>query len=490
MTRRSSEKRDFDLFVIGAGSAGVRASRVAASLGARVAVAECSALGGTCVNLGCIPKKLMVYGAHFHDEVEEAAGFGWRVEKPEHDWRLLIANKDKEIARLNGVYEKLLVDRGVRILRGRAVVRGPHDVEVNSDDGATARFSAENVLVATGGYPVRPTFEGCEHVMVSDDVFHLPSMPKRILIVGGGYIAVEFAGVFSGYGAQVTLAHRGPLFLRGFDRDVREHLHAEMGRKGIDIRFKTAVARIEKLSSGALRVSFNSGDSIEVDAVLSAIGRKPRTQGIGLAEVGVSLDKGGSVHIDERFRTSVPSIYAVGDVVARIDLTPVALAEGTIVARNLFGGGDLRADYRDVPSAVFSTPPIGTVGLDEEEARAEHPEIDVYRSVFKPLKATMTGGAGKTLMKIIVDRATDRVLGVHMVGADAAEIVQGFAVALKCNATKKQLDATIGIHPTAAEELVTMRDLAAVQVREPIHGEEPRARRIVHHRWEDAETRS
>ena len=480
----------FDLLVIGAGSAGVRASRVAASLGARVAIVESGALGGTCVNLGCIPKKLMVYGAHFHDEVEEAAAFGWSVGKPVHDWRVLIANKDREIARLNGVYQKLLEDRGVRILRGRAVLRGPHEVDVHAADGVSARHGADRILVATGGRPIRPRIEGSELAMVSDDVFHLGAMPRRLLVQGGGYIAVELAGVFHGYGAKVTLAHRGPLFLRGFDRDVRTHLDAEMRKKGIDLRFHHDLARIERTAEGALRVSPTSGEALEVDAVLAAIGRTPNTAGLGLAEVGVSLDRDGAIQVDETFRTSVPSIYAVGDVVARIQLTPVALAEGSIVARNLYGGADVRADYRDVPSAVFSSPPVGTVGLTEEEARAELGGVDVYRSVFTPLKATMTGGTQKTLMKIIVERATDRVVGVHVVGADASEIIQGFAVAMKCGATKAQLDATIGIHPTAAEELVTMREPIAHREQEPLHGETPRERRIVHHRWADVESRS
>jgi glutathione reductase (NADPH) len=478
---------DLDLFVIGAGSAGVRASRVAATLGAKVAVAEEKALGGTCVNVGCVPKKLMVYGAHFAHEARDAAGFGWSVGPLAHDWQTLIANKDREIARLNGVYERLLVDKGVRVLRGRATITGPNEVTVRAPDGSVSAHRARYILVATGGIPVRPEFPGSELVAVSDDVFHLRSMPKRVVVVGGGYIAVEFAGVFSGYGAHVTLVHRGALFLRGFDRDVRVHLDDEMRKHGVDLRFKEDLARIERAPSGALVVTLASGARVEADLVLSAIGRKPLIDGLGLREAGVELDQHGAIKVDERFRTSARSIYAIGDVIARIQLTPVALAEGIIVARNLFAGAELRADYRDVPSAVFSTPPIGTVGLTEEEALDELGAIDVYRSTFTPLKATLGKSGEKTLMKLIVEKATDRVVGVHVVGPDAAEIVQGFAVALKCGATKKQFDATIGIHPTAGEELVTMREPIPERRIEPLPGEKPRPRHIVHHRWEDPE---
>lgn len=480
---------DLDLIVIGAGSAGVRASRIAAGLGARVAVCEASALGGTCVNVGCVPKKLMVYGAHFSEELHDAAGFGWQTAAPRHDWATLIANKDREISRLNGVYQRLLENTGVRIVRGQAVVTDPHTVEVSAPDGARTRLSARNLLIAVGGQPVRPAIPGGEHVLVSDDVFHLPAMPPRILIVGGGYIAVEFAGIFAGYGARVTQIYRGDLFLRGFDRDVRRHLEGEMRRGGIDLRFGRELVRVDRQGDGTLRAELDDGSALEVDAVLAAIGRAPRTAGIGLAEVGVTLDARSAIQVDSRFRTRVPSIYAIGDVIDRITLTPVALAEGMIVARNLFGGADLRADYEYVPSAVFSSPPIGTCGLTEEEARAEFGHVDIYRTTFTPMKLTMSGRVGKTLMKLVVDRASQRVVGLHVVGPDAGEIVQGFAVALKCGATKQQFDATIGIHPTAAEELVTMRDRAPDP--DPEHETTvdhpgPLARRtIVHHRWDD-----
>jgi glutathione reductase (NADPH) len=476
---------DYDLFVIGAGSAGVRAARIAADLGARVAVAEERELGGTCVNIGCVPKKLMVYGAHFKDEAREAAGFGWSLPPASHDWATLIANKDREIARLNGVYQGLLEGKGVRILRGRAKLAGPHTVDVALADGGTSTVSARYVMIATGGRPTRPQVPGAEHVWVSDDVFHLPKMPRRVLIVGGGYIAVEFAGIFNGYGSQVTQIYRGPLFLRGFDRDVRAHLDKEMRHRGIDLRFHRDLKSVERKETG-LEVTFNDDTTLEVDGVLAAIGREPLTAGLGLAEAGVKLDARGAVMVDETFRTSVPCVYAVGDVIDRVQLTPVALAEGMLVSRNLFGAQSLRPDYEYIPSAVFSNPPIGSVGLSEEEARAHHGAVDVYKSTFKPMKLTLAGGDEKTLMKIVVDRASQKVVGVHMVGPDAGEIVQGFAVALKCGATKQMFDATIGIHPTAAEELVTMRAMEA----EPDvgftleHKEELPKRTIVHHRWD------
>lgn len=449
---------DFDLFVIGAGSAGVRASRVAAALGARVGVAEDRALGGTCVNVGCVPKKLLVAGAHFSDELRDARGFGWNVDAPTHDWATLIANKGREIARLNGIYQKLMEDRGVRIFRARAVLRGPHEIALSAPDGATQVVRAKSILIAVGGEPARPRFEGAEHVHISDDMFHLPKRPERVLVLGGGYIAVEFAGIFEGYGSHVTLAHRGPLFLRGFDRAVRDHLAEAMRARGIDLRWHTTVRDVAKTSTGALEVAFHDGAKLEVDGVLAAIGRTPRTKGLGLETVGVEVDGSGAVIVDSGFRTSVPSIYAVGDVIARIQLTPVALAEGTMVARSLFADDPPAPDYRDVPSAVFSSPSIASVGLTEAAARAELGDVDIYQSKFLPLKLTMSERKERMLMKLVVDRKSGRVVGVHVIGPDAAEIVQGFAVALKCGATKRDLDRTIGIHPTAAEELVTMRE--------------------------------
>lgn len=482
----ATREHDFDLFVMGGGSAGVRAARVAAGFGAKVALCEEKQLGGTCVNVGCVPKKLMVLGAHFADEWRDAAAYGWSVEPPRHAWQTLIANKDREIARLNGVYQRLLEGRGVTILRGRGRVVGPHRLEVRGPDGELSEVSAAHVLLATGGRPVRPTMPGAEHVWISDDIFHLPEMPRRVLVVGGGYIAVELAGVFAGYGAQVTQIYRGALFLRGFDRDVRVHLDQEMRRKGVDLRFHRDLASVRRTDAGSLEATLDDGSSLQVDGVLAAIGRAPLSGDLGLEAIGVERDASGAIRVDEAFRTSVPWIYAAGDVIDRVQLTPVALAEGSLIASRLFGGASRAADYDLVPSAVFSNPPIGTVGLSEEEARASLGAIDVYRSTFTAMKATLTGRGDRVLMKLVVERASDRVVGVHMVGPDAGEIVQGFAVALKCGATKAQFDATIGIHPTAAEELVTMRERSP----EPDHAlsvahlDAPRTKRVVHHRWE------
>lgn len=476
----------FDLFVIGAGSGGVRAARVAASFGAKVAVCEEGAVGGTCVNVGCIPKKLMVLGAHFADEQRDAAGFGWQVTPATHDFARLMANKDREIARLNGIYERLLEARGARLIRGRGRILERGVVEVVAADGESSRFRAKHILCAVGGQPVRPSFEGAEHVMVSDDVFRLAALPQRLLVIGGGYIAVELGCMFHGFGSEVTLVHRGRLFLNGFDGDVRTHLDAELRKRGVDLRFRRQVSKIERVGPEALRVTLDDGEVLEVDAVLSAIGRTPRTAGLGLEAAGVHTDARGAILVDATFRTSVPGIYAVGDAIDRVALTPVALAEGSLVATNLFGGGDSAASYDNVPSAVFSNPAIATVGLTEDEARAEHGPVDIYKSTFRPLKQTLAGGDDRTLMKLVVERTSGRVLGVHMVGADAAEVIQGFAVALKCGATKAQFDATLGIHPTAAEELVTLRE-ASAELHDvvAIHDDPPRPRRIVHHRWED-----
>jgi len=486
---------DLDLFVIGAGSGGVRGARVAASLGARVAVAEERFLGGTCVNVGCIPKKLFSYGAHARDDIEDARAYGWDVAEPTLDWPRLITNKDREIARLNGVYQRLLEGRGVEVLLGRATLEDEHTVAVTAPDGTVTRRTAKHILVATGGSPVRPSFPGAELAMVSDEVFYLPKRPDRLLVIGGGYIAVEMAGIFQGYGAQVTLAYRGALFLRGFDRDVRTHLDAEMRHRGIDLRFRAEVASLTRRPDGAIDAALTTGETLVVDAVLAAIGRTPNARGLGLEAAGVQLDERGAVRVDGRFRTSARSIYAVGDVIDRVQLTPVALAEAMIVAHNLFGGAKRTPDYEFIPSAVFSTPPVGTVGLTEDEARAEAlargGAVDIYRSTFTPLKHTLTGRREKTLMKLVVERDTDRVVGVHVVGPDAGEIVQGFAVALKLGATKAQLDGTIGIHPTAAEELVTMRERCpdpdhSVSVDHLAQGAAPR-RGIAQHRWEDSE---
>ncbi len=446
---------DFDLFTIGAGSGGVRASRVAAGLGARVAVAEEGRLGGTCVNLGCIPKKLMVYAAHYGEELADAAAFGWSVGAPRFDWKTLVENREREIARLNAVYARLLDDAGVTRLAGRARLLDPHVVEVGG-----RRISAAHVLVATGSRPVRPDVPGIEHAITSDEAFHLPALPERVAIVGGGYIAVEFAGIFHGLGAHVTQLYRGMPFLRGFDDDLRAHLAGEMRRKGIELRFDATATRIER-APGGLRVSLQTGEVLAVDAVMYATGRAPNTVGLGLEALGVALGAAGEIRVDALSRSSVPGVWAIGDVTDRMNLTPVALHEGACFARTVFGGIPTEPDYENVPTAVFSQPAIGTVGLAEAEARARFGAVDVYRERFRPLRHRLTGREEETLVKLVVDPKSDRVLGVHLVGPEAGEILQGFAVALRCGATKAQLDATIGIHPTTAEELVTLRTRAA-----------------------------
>ncbi len=444
---------DFDLFVLGAGSGGVRASRMAAAQGARVAVAEERELGGTCVNVGCIPKKLFVYASHVAEEAADAAGFGWQQASPgRFDWKTLLANKNQEIGRLNGIYGRLLDDAGVTLVQGRARLTDPHTVAVGD-----ARYTAEHILVATGSWPVLPDFPGAELGITSNEAFFLEESPRRALVLGGGYIAVEFAGIFHGMGAEVCQLYRGPLFLRGFDVDVRHQLAEEMRKKGVDLRFDTNVLSLERGPDGSIRAQLTDGTTYDADQVLYAIGRRPLTADLGLAEAGVALGERGEVQVDAYSRTNVPHIWAIGDVTDRLQLTPVAIHEAMAFVRTVFGGEPTRPDHEDVASAVFSQPPIGTVGLTEEEARERYGQVDVYRSVFRPLKHTLTGRDEKTLMKLVVHPETDRVLGCHMLGPDAGEIIQGFAVALRCNATKAQFDATVGIHPTAAEEFVTMR---------------------------------
>ena len=442
---------DFDLFVIGAGSGGVRASRMSAGYGARVAVAEASDLGGTCVNLGCVPKKLMVYASSFSAAAADAEGFGWTVPTPTFDWATLIANKDREIGRLNGIYQGLLEGSGVRIINGRARLLDRHTVEVDGNS-----FTAERILVATGGRPFKSEIPGHDLTITSDEIFHLDRQPERIVIAGGGYIAVEFAGILKGMGSDVTLVYRGPLFLRGFDDDVRAALAEEMRKRGITLLFDTLIEKIEG-TEDELSATTNHGDVIEADQVLSAMGRLPNTGGLGLEEVGVELTTRGAVVVNENLESSVSGIYAIGDCIDRVALTPVALAEGMAIAETLFNDNPTVVDYTNIPSAVFSQPNIGTVGLTEAEARADGFDVKIYRSTFRPMVHTMSGRNEKTMMKLVVDRKTDRVLGIHMVGPDAGEIIQGLAVAIKAGATKATFDSTIGIHPTAAEEFVTMR---------------------------------
>ncbi|HXR25347.1 MAG TPA: glutathione-disulfide reductase, partial [Candidatus Binataceae bacterium] len=432
---------------------GVRASRIAATHGAKVAVAEERYLGGTCVNVGCIPKKLLVYASEFGELSEEAAGFGWEFSQPVFDWAKLIANKDREIARLNGIYERLLTNAVAEIIRGHAAIVGPHTVVV---DGR--RITAENILVATGSWPTKPEVPGAELGVTSNEAFHLEQLPRRVVIVGGGYIAVEFAGIFAGLGAQVTLVHRGAQLLRGFDDDLRSALAGEMRKRDFDLRLATTVARLERISSDSIRASLTDGTEVATNLVLFATGRHPKSQGFGLEDAGVVLDARGAVIVDEHWRTSVPQIYAIGDLTNRKNLTPVAIAEGHALADSLFGGRPRTLDYENIASAVFSQPPIATVGLTETDARARYGAIEVYRSGFKPLKHTLTERDERALMKLVVEQHSGRVVGAHMMGPDAGEIIQGIAIAIKCGATKAQFDATIGIHPTAAEEFVTMRE--------------------------------
>ena len=446
---------DFDLFVIGAGSGGVRASRMSASYGARVAIAEERFLGGTCVNVGCIPKKLFSYGAHYAEDADDAAAYGWSFGQPGLDWPTLIENKNREIARLNGIYRNILESNGVTLFEARATLVDAHTLDVGGE-----RVTAETILIAVGGKPQVPSIPGGEHTIVSDDAFYLEERPDRVIVVGGGYIAVEFASIFSGYGAETTLVYRRDLFLRGFDIDVRRHLAGQMADKGIELVWNEVIDRIEATDDG-LRATLGSGEARAADQVMYAIGRTPNTANIGLEEAGVALTPGGAVIVDDYFRTSVDNIYALGDIIDRYQLTPVAIGEAMKLASNLYNGTRLAMDYADIPTAVFSNPPIGTVGLTEEDARARHGDVVVYRSEFRPLRHTLTGSGERTMMKLIVDRASDRVVGCHMVGPDAGEIIQGIAIALKCGATKAQFDATVGIHPTAAEELVTMREPVA-----------------------------
>jgi glutathione reductase (NADPH) len=427
----------------------VRASRVAASYGARVAVAESGRFGGTCVNVGCIPKKLFSYAAHYREDFEVAKSFGWTLGEPKFDWRTLLANKDREIARLNGVYESVLEKAGAKILRARATVVDAHTVEAGG-----RRYSARHILVATGSWPQIPQIPGRELAITSNEAFFLERLPRRALVVGAGYIALEFASIFNGLGVQTTLAYRGPRLLRGFDADLGERIAEEMRKKGIDVRLQTNPARLER----GIRVSYEDGSVQEVDLVMFATGRKPNTAGLGLEGPGVKLGADGLVVVDRYSKSSVDSIHAIGDVTNRINLTPVATAEGMALAKTLFRGEPTPVDHVNVPTAVFSDPNLATVGLSEEAARERHGRIDVYKTAFRALKHTLGGHEERTFMKLVVDAASQRVIGAHMIGPDAGEIIQGIAIAVKLGATKAQFDATIGIHPTAAEEFVTMRE--------------------------------
>jgi glutathione reductase (NADPH) len=446
---------DYDLFVIGAGSGGVRAARIAAGHGARVAIAEEYRFGGTCVIRGCVPKKLLVYASRFADEFADAPGFGWDVGEPTFDWAKLIANKDREIARLEGAYRGGLERAAVTIHKTRAVVTGPNSVRL-ADSGR--EVTAKYILIATGGRAnVDPKLPGVEHAITSNEAFHLNALPKRILIAGGGYIAVEFAGIFAGLGAETTVVYRREKILRGFDEDLRDALTEEYAKRGISIVTGEVFTRLEKTASG-ITAHLSGGGTLEADQVMFAIGRDPNTEGLGLESAGVRLGKRGEVLVDKYQRTNVPSIYAVGDVCERVNLTPVAIREGHAFADSVFGGKSRAVDHDWIPTAVFSTPEIGTVGLPEHEAAKRPGGIDIYKARFRPMKVTLSGRDEKMLMKLVVERATDRVLGCHVLGSDAAEIVQMAAIAMRMGATKADFDATMALHPSAAEELVTMRE--------------------------------
>jgi glutathione reductase (NADPH) len=454
---------DVDLFVIGGGSGGVRAARIAAGYGARVTVAEEYRMGGTCVIRGCVPKKLLVYASHIHHEIEDAAGFGWTIPSATFDWPTLIANKDKEIARLEGIYTSNVEQSGARIVKSRAVFEDPHTLRLATGEIVTARY----VLIATGGAPNHgQAIPGIEHVISSNEVFHLAKLPKRIVIQGGGYIALEFACIFAGFGSDVTVIYRGDNILRGFDEDVRVHLRAEMEKQGVTILTGCTVNKIDK-HGDEFTSHLSNGSSVGSDQVMFAIGRHPSVANLGLETAGVAINPdNGGIAVDGFSQTSVPNIYAIGDVTHRINLTPVAIREGHAFADTVFGKRPVRVDYADIPTAVFSQPQVATVGLTEAEARAQFSNVDVYKTNFRPIKATMSGSEMRVLMKLIVDATTDRVVGCHIVGPEAAELIQVIGIAVKLKATKADFDATMALHPTAAEELVTMRTPSARHVRE------------------------
>jgi glutathione reductase (NADPH) len=454
---------DVDLFVIGAGSGGVRASRIAAGYGAKVMVAEEYRVGGTCVIRGCVPKKLLVYASRFAEEFEDAAGYGWTLGEPKFDWATLIANKDREIDRLEAAYVANMERSKVEIVRSRAVIEDAHRVRLVAS-GKVVR--AKYILIATGGWPDNGAdIAGLEYVISSNEAFHLTELPKRVLIQGGGYIAVEFAGIFRGLGSEVTLVYRGDNILRGFDDDVREHLRIEMERRGIRIITKQIVDAVEKVDRG-LCVSLSDHESQVVDQVMFATGRRPNVTGIGLDKVGVRVNAKGAIEVDKFSRTSVPHIYAVGDVTDRVALTPVAIREGHAFADTVFGGKSIAVDHTDIPTAVFSEPEVGVIGLTETQARHDFARVDIYKTSFRPMKATLAARNTRSFFKLVVDGETDRVLGCHIVGPDAGEIIQVVGIAIKMRATKADFDAVMAVHPTAAEELVTMRTKAATYVRD------------------------
>ena len=443
---------DFDVFVIGAGSGGVRAARMAAGEGARVAIADDRALGGTCVNVGCVPKKLYTYASHFSHDFENAKGFGWKLGSATFDWPKLVNNKKTEISRLNDIYANLLNNSGAHIILGYACLKDPHTVTVNSTD-----YTAKRIIIATGGTPNIPDVDYADLLISSDEIFDLLKFPQRLLVVGAGYIALEFACIFQGLGSQVQVSYRGDLIMRSFDDDVRRFLDQEMRKQGIDIHYQSQVSNVVRQPDQSLLVTFLDGSQTEVDQVLMAIGRKPRLAGIGLEKLGITTTAQGTIAVNQNFQTNIDSVYALGDVTGGLELTPVALAEAMTLVNHWYGDGTKTMDYNLVPTAVFTQPNIGTIGLTEEQALKKHGKITIYRSDFKPMKHTLSGSDERSFMKLIVDAITDRVIGLHIVGEGAGEMLQGFAVAIKAGATKADFDATIGIHPTSAEELVTMR---------------------------------
>jgi glutathione reductase (NADPH) len=454
--------QEVDLFVIGAGSGGVRAARIAAGHGARVAIAEEYRVGGTCVIRGCVPKKLLVYASRFSHDFEDAAGYGWSIGEPKFDWRTLIANKDREIGRLETAYTANLENSRVSIIKSRAVIEDAHTVRLVATG---ERMQARHILIATGGTPyLGPEIPGIEHAISSNEAFHLDDLPPRVLIQGGGYIAVEFACIFAGLGSQVTLIYRGENILRGFDDDVRTHIRDEMMARGIDIQCSRTVTQLLKGEDGYV-ATLSQGGVVKVDTAMFAIGRRPNVEGLGIENAGVRLADNGGIAVDAFSQTSAPSIYAVGDVTNRVNLTPVAIREGHAFADSVFGGKPTRVDHADVPTAVFSEPEAGVIGWTETQARERLAHVRIFRSAFRPMKVTMTGRATRAMLKLVVDGETDRVVGCHIVGPDAGELIQIVGIAVKMGATKADFDATMAVHPTAAEELVTMRQPTAVYER-------------------------
>lgn len=448
-----TSSHDFDLLVIGAGSGGVRASRMAAAMGARVAVVESRYLGGTCVNVGCVPKKLFVYASQYPHHFKDAIGYGYTVDNmPSFDWHRLRDNKTREIERLNTVYDRMLTNAGVTIINGEGRFVDDHSIAVGEHI-----YTATNILIATGSWPVIPEIPGREHIVTSNEVFYLPEFPQEVIVIGGGYIAVEFAGIFNGLGAKTHLVYRGEPVLRGFDDDVRSFISEHLEQAGIELHYQSTIESVEKLSSGRYLATFNDGQTLESDLLVCATGRKPLVEGLDLDKAGVSLAAEGHIAVNKHYQTNVPHIFALGDVIGRVQLTPVALAEGIYVANHLFGDSPRPVDYQRIPTAVFCQPNFATVGLTEAEAAVQYDRVEVYLANFKAMRHTLSGNPERTLMKLLVDADSQAVLGIHMAGEDAGEIIQGLAVALTAGATKADFDLTIGIHPTAAEEFVTMR---------------------------------